>query len=148
GNLDGVDPNDIESISVLKDAASAAIYGSRAANGVILVTTKMAKKGDVNMNYNGFVGRQAFTDLPEFTDAYTYMLKMNEAYTNLGRTPLYTNQYLADYQRYSKIDPDRYPNTDWQNELYTGAGLAKRHYLGISGGNKVSINSSFAYQDQ
>src|SRR5690606_18409328 len=65
GSLDGVDPNDIESISVLKDAASASIYGSRAANGVILVTTKKGKEGKVALSYEGFVGKQSFTDLPE-----------------------------------------------------------------------------------
>lgn len=148
GSLDGVDPNDIENVSVLKDAASAAIYGSRAANGVILVTTKAAKAGAVKMDYNGFVGKQVFTATPEFTDGYTYLTAMNEAYNNVGTTPLYSDQYLSDYDRYKNIDPDRYPDTDWQNELYTGSGLAQRHYLGISGGNKVSVAGSFAYQDQ
>ncbi len=148
GNLDGVDPNDIESVSILKDAASAAIYGSRSANGVILVTTKFAKKGAMQLNYSGFIGKQSFTELPEFVDGYTYMAKMNEAYTNMGRTPLYTEQYLADYQRYKKIDPDRYPDTDWQKELYTGSGFTQRHHVSVSGGDKVSVMGSFAYQDQ
>src|SRR5690606_32549636 len=98
-NLDGVDPNDIESVSILKDAASAAIYGSRSANGVILVTTKFAKKGIMQLSYNGFMGLQSFTDLPEFVDGYTYLEKMNEAYSNMGKTPLYSKQYLADYLR-------------------------------------------------
>src|SRR5699024_11506778 len=74
-SLDAVDPNDIENISVLKDAASAAIYGSRAANGVILVTTKTGGGEELQMNYNGYIGKQVFTELPEFVDGYTYMNK-------------------------------------------------------------------------
>ena len=73
GKLDGVNPNDIESISVLKDAASAAIYGSRAANGVILVTTKIGTQEKLSVNYNGYAGFQRFTTLPEFVNGYTYM---------------------------------------------------------------------------
>lgn len=149
GNLDGIDPNDIESISVLKDAASAAIYGSRSANGVILVTTKFAEKGKMQLNYNGFIGKQQFTELPEFTDTYTYLVKMNEAYENMGRTPLYSESFLSDYLRYKRIDPDNYPDTDWQDELYTGSGITQRHHVSASGGNdRVTVMSSFAYQDQ
>ncbi len=97
GAIDGVDPNDIAAISVLKDAASASIYGSRAANGVILVTTKQGKGEDLQVNYNNFVGWQRFTELPEYTDGYTYMVKLNEAYENMGREPLYSETYLSEY---------------------------------------------------
>src|SRR5690606_3492017 len=82
GTLDGVDPNDIEAISVLKDAASASIYGSRAANGVILVTTKKGKQGKVRLSYEGYVGKQQFTDLPKMVDGYTFMTSHNESRVN------------------------------------------------------------------
>src|SRR3546814_19408222 len=65
GNINAVDPNDIENISILQDAAAAAIYGSRAAGGVILITTNRGRKGDIKLNYNAYAGRQRFTELPE-----------------------------------------------------------------------------------
>lgn len=148
GSLDGVDPNDIESISILKDAASSAIYGSRAANGVILVTTKQSAQEKITTTYNGFVGVQRFTDTPEFVDGYTYMKGMNEAYKNLSMTPLYTESYLNSYLRYKDIDPDTYPDTDWQKEVYTGSGLTQKHHISVSGGKRISTLASIAYQDQ
>ena len=148
GELDGINPDDIESISVLKDAASASIYGSRAANGVILITTKTGKGEDLRVQYNNYIGWQEFTELPEYADAYTYMTKLNEAYANMGKTPLYSDKYLAEYQANKALDPDHYPDTDWQKEVYTGSGALQNHYLSISGGKKVNIMSSFGYQKQ
>lgn len=148
GSLDGVDPNDIESISVLKDAASASIYGARAANGVILVTTKKGKEGKVNLSYEGFVGKQAFTDLPEMVDGYTYMAKDNEARSNVGLTPLYNDEFLSDYLQYKNTDPDHYPDNDWQKLLYTGSGLTQRHHISVNGGSNVKVMGSFSYQNQ
>ncbi|MBD1423388.1 SusC/RagA family TonB-linked outer membrane protein [Sphingobacterium chuzhouense] len=147
-SIDGVDPNDIQNISVLKDAASAAIYGSRAANGVILVTTKTGGGEQLQMNYNGYVGRQVFTELPEFVDGYTYMTKLNEAFANVNRTPIYSDEFLEDYLRYKDIDPDWYPDTDWQKEAYTGSGMTQHHHVGVSGGKLVNFMGSIAYQDQ
>lgn len=147
-SLDAVDPNDIENISVLKDAASAAIYGSRAANGVILVTTKTGGGEELQMNYNGYIGKQVFTELPEFVDGYTYMNKLNEAFANVNRNPIYSDEFLADYQRYKHIDPDWYPDTDWQKEVYTGTGMTQHHHVGVSGGKLVNFMGSIAYQDQ
>jgi len=148
GSLDGVDANDIASISVLKDAASASIYGSRAANGVILVTTKTGKGEKLNIDYNNYFGWQKFTELPDYVDGYTYMSKLNEAYTNMGRTPLYSEEYLQEYLANKDSNPDEYPDTDWQKEVYSGNGAVQNHYLSISGGEKVNIHSSVAFQDQ
>lgn len=148
GSLDGVDPNDIQNISVLKDAASASIYGSRAANGVILVTTKSGKGEKLTLQYNNFIGFQRFTELPEYTDGYTYMAKLNEAYNNMGKTPLYSDQFLKDYEANKATDPDHYPDTDWQKEVYTGSGAIQNHHVSISGGEKVNIMGSYGYQDQ
>ena len=148
GSLDALDSNDIESISVLKDAASAAIYGSRAANGVILVTTKNGGDEKLSVTVNSSVAWQRFTDLPEFVNGYTYMKAMNTAYENVKKTPLYSDSYLADYMRYKLVDPDRYPDTDWQDALYTGSGFMQHHHISVSGGKKVNTLASFGYQEQ
>ncbi|GAA4800394.1 TonB-dependent receptor [Olivibacter ginsenosidimutans] len=148
GNIDGIDPNDIESVSVLKDAASASIYGSRAANGVILVTTKTGKGEQLSVSYNNYIGWQRFTALPDYANGYTYMTKLNEAYANMGKTPLYSDEYLQEYLANYQQDPDHYPNTDWQKEVYSGSGAVQNHYLAINGGKKVNVHSSFGFQDQ
>ena len=82
--MDDLNPNDIESISVLKDASASAIYGSRAANGVILITTKRGKTGKPKISYNGYIGKQSFTATKQFLDSYNYAVLMNEGLTNEG----------------------------------------------------------------
>lgn len=149
GTLDGVDPNDIENISILKDAASAAIYGSRAANGVILITTKSGRSGKLRVNYNAYFGWQKFTDLQEFADGYTYMVALNQAYKNEGRDPLYSDEYLQAYKQNYQTDPDHYPNVDWQKEVFRGSGFLQHHYLSVTGGTEFfKIMGAIAYQDQ
>lgn len=149
GSLDGVDPHDIEDISVLKDAASASIYGSRAANGVILVTTKTGKADRLRVEYNAYFGWQRFTDLQDFSDGYTYMQSLNQAYLNEGRDPLYSEEYLQEYREKSKTDPDHFPDVDWQKAVYTGSGFLQHHYVGVTGGSeRLRVMGSVAYQDQ
>ena len=92
--MSNVDPNDIESISVLKDAAASAIYGVRAANGVVLITTKKGKSGKPAVSYNGYVGWQHSTRLPKYLDSYNYATLLNEAYTNDGLNPVYSDPEL------------------------------------------------------
>ncbi|HMI02052.1 MAG TPA: TonB-dependent receptor plug domain-containing protein, partial [Pedobacter sp.] len=87
GSINNIDPNLIESISILKDAASSSIYGSRAANGVILVTTKRANNDQVSISYNNYIGLQDPTNMPKLVNALDYMLLITEAYANTGRTP-------------------------------------------------------------
>ncbi|MCL0234358.1 TonB-dependent receptor plug domain-containing protein, partial [Klebsiella pneumoniae] len=82
--MSSVDPNDIENISILKDAAASAIYGVRAANGVILITTKKGTKGRAIVSYDGYAGWQSASRMPNFLDSYNYAVLMNEAYTNDG----------------------------------------------------------------
>lgn len=149
GVLDGVNPNDIESISVLKDAASAAIYGSRAANGVILVQTRQGTRESLSASYNGYIGFQSATVLPDFVGNYAYMTNMNKASVNAGMSPLYSESYLADWLRYRKVDPDHYPDNDWQKILLTGSGFTQNHHASVSGGGKaIRAFASFAYQSQ
>lgn len=149
GSIDNIDPNLIESISILKDAASSSIYGSRAANGVVLVTTKRASADQVSISYNNYIGWQDATNLPKLVNALDYMLLINEAYANTGRTPLYANTLIDKYREQNGRSSDLYPNTDWQKETLTGSGLQQSHFLTIQGGTqKVKLLGSFGLLDQ
>ena len=148
GDLNSLDPNLIASISVLKDAASSAIYGSRAANGVILVTTKRASTG-LKVNYNSYVGVQKPIDLPQKVNAIDHMLMNNLAFKNSGATPLYTDPFIEEYRQKMASDPDKYPNTDWQKEVLRGSGLMHNHNLSINAGaGKFKFLTSAGYLDQ
>lgn len=148
-DLNNIDANMIESISVLKDAASAAIYGSRAANGVILITTKRAKIDRFTVSYDMYVGKQSPIDLPDIVGAIDHMRMTNQAYTNLGKSPLYSEEYINEYINNMDTDPDRYPNTDWINETLTNNGLIQNHNLTLSAGSKrVRTIANFGYLDQ
>ncbi|MCX2585600.1 TonB-dependent receptor [Pedobacter sp. MR22-3] len=149
GSMNNIDPNLIESISILKDAASASIYGSRAANGVILVTTKRAAADQVSISYNNYIGWQEPTNMPDLVDALDHMLLTNEAYANTGRTALYSDALIQKYREQNGASSDLYPNTDWQKETLTGSGLQQSHFLTIQGGTqKVKLLGSFGLLDQ
>ncbi len=145
--MNDIDANDIESISVLKDAASSAIYGSKAANGVILITTKRGKTGKAVVNYSGNFGWQSATELPEYCSSAEYARLTNQARINAGLPILYTDEQIRKYEDGS--DPDNYPNTDWQDLFYTESGFQHTHNLSISGGNEaLRYMASVGYQDQ
>lgn len=147
--INDIDPSLIESISVLKDAASSAIYGSRAANGVILITTKRAEADKFTVSYNGYVGWQSAIDLPNKVGAIDHMLMTNTAYTNIGKSPLYSDPYIEEYRQGMLTNPDRYPDTDWYNECLTNNGLMQNHFVTLSGGSKrIRTNASFGYLNQ
>ncbi len=133
-SIDNVDPNDIENISVLKDAASAAIYGSRAGNGVILITTKKGKKGKLEVNYDSHFGMQNATELPQFADSWNYARAYNEANINMGRGPVYSDEVIAKYE--SGEDTDSYPNVHHLEDLLTsGNGFQTKHNLTFKDGS-------------
>ncbi|WP_207514706.1 SusC/RagA family TonB-linked outer membrane protein [Longitalea luteola] len=149
GNMNELDPNMIESISVLKDAASSAIYGSRAANGVILVTTKRAKGEKLTITYNGYMGKQTPTNLPDKVDALDHMRLLNLAYKNTGLTPVFTDAQIEKYSQEMYNNPDEYPNTDWQEEVLKGSGMMQNHSVGISGSSgKLRFLTSLGYLKQ
>lgn len=131
GGLDRLNPNEIESLTVLKDA-SAAIYGSRAANGVIIVTTKKGKTGEPTLNYTGNYGFSTPTRLPEMANAFEYATLLNEINTNVGGNPVYTNEELQKFKDGS--DPWGYPDTNWFDEAIKDVSPMYRHDLGLSGG--------------
>jgi TonB-linked SusC/RagA family outer membrane protein len=143
-----VNPNDVESMSVLKDAASAAIYGSRAANGVILVTTKKGKKsGPAQIEYDAYIGKQTPTRLPDYLPSWQAATMYNQALTNVGSAPVYSATDIQEYKDGS--DPIGHPNTNWLGLFYNGNGLQQNHYLGVSGGSdKTQYLFSLGYFDQ
>jgi TonB-linked SusC/RagA family outer membrane protein len=138
-NLNNINSDDIASISVLKDAASAAIYGSRAANGVILITTKLGKKGTSQIAYNMYVGKQKANGLPNFLPSWQAATLYNQALENEGKTPRWTDDEIQKFKDGS--DPYNYPNTDWLGLFYQGNGIQQNHYLGINGGNDKTLYS-------
>lgn len=143
GNLNNINTEDVESISVLKDASTAAIYGSRAANGVILVTTKTGKEGKISVNYNGYAGFNKPTELPEFVDTWEYATLYNEA---VGREA-YTAEEIQKFRDGS--DPDHYANARYLDELFSRNGFQTGHDLTINGGNAQNkYMASFGYMKQ
>ena len=143
-----LDPNTIESISFLKDAASSAIYGSRAAYGVVLVTTKGGKAEKMNVAYSGYVGVKTPTYLPDVLDSWEYATLLNEAKYNDnpsgGKNQAYTNEEIGWFRDGS--NPDYYPNTNWADLVLDKHVLTTQHSLNFSGGSeKVRFFSSVGY---
>ena len=135
GSLNDVNPESIESISVLKDAASAAIYGARAANGVIVVTTKNGKKGDLELSYHGNFGFQSAAIVPDFvTSSVEYMEMWNQAHLRQGIDNLFPQSDIDAYRNADPGDP-KYPNFDWMDHSMNTA-FVQRHTLNASGGSE------------
>lgn len=144
---------DIESISVLKDAASASIYGARAAAGVILITTKRAREGSNEIEYSGSVGFVRPTAYPEGVDYKSYMHMINELTWNEAgnlpddEDPVYPAELIEQYAELNRTDPDAYPITDWRAMLINRSAPTTRHNLSVSYGNDiVRTNVSGGYE--
>ncbi|BAX78797.1 SusC/RagA family TonB-linked outer membrane protein [Labilibaculum antarcticum] len=144
--LRDVNSNDIESISILKDAASSSIYGAKAANGVILITTKRGKVGEYKVDYNGYYGWQTPATLPELVDAEDYLNLVNEALVNAGLNAKYTDEYIRN--TVAGDDPINYPYVNILDELFETAPIFNQS-IRISGGNEKSrIALSLNHMDQ
>ena len=144
--MESVNPNDIESIEVLKDAASGAIYGARAANGVILVTTKKGQEGNATINYNFSTGWQSAWRKRDVTGATDYAILQNEKYMNGGMAPIY-----ADPLNLTDANGDAITGfgTDWQALLFNDNAPITQHDLSVSGANdKVNYYFSVGYFTQ
>ena len=137
---------DIESISVLKDAAAVAPYGLKGANGVILINTKRGREGKVTLSYDGSVGIQTPTNIPDFLNAYDALTLYNEALRMDGRdNEVYSDELL---EKYRTGTDDRYKNTDWM-DAYMKSTVTTRHNISLSGGNKyIQAFASFGYYYQ
>jgi len=149
GDLNYIDLNAIESISVLKDAASASIYGSRASNGVILITTKRSKEEGIRVSYNGYVGINKPTEMPEAVNAVQYMEAVNVARANANIDPQYSQELINQYKTEGADNFYRY-DTDWRKEIIKDLALVHNHSVSLSGGsNKISYfaNAGYYYQD-
>ena len=146
-SMNDVNPNDIENISVLKDAAAAAIYGTRAANGVILITTKRGKTGKPVLNFNGYVGWQKAIRTPKLLSSADYAELYNEGRINEGAAPAYTAEDIEKYR--NGTDPDNYPNTDWMDLLLQGSGFTQNYNLSLNGGTEATRYAiSLGYYNQ
>ena len=144
GNLDGINPNDIESIDVLKDAASAAIYGSRAANGVILVTTKQGKAGKIEVSYNGAFGWSNAYKRPQMLNAQQFMTIMDEySFNTSGQTvdfSAFMPQSIVDKAK------NGWTGTDWWDAFKNKNALQQNHSLTVTGGSELSkFSMSYTY---
>ena len=153
GGMDDVNAKDVESMSVLKDAAAASIYGSRAAAGVILITTKRGKTGTSNISYNYEYGIEKATQMPTYTNAVKYMQYANEQKwndnNNVGSVyPVFAQDYITNYPTNNASNPDLYPDTDWNAMIWKKNAIRKSHSLTFNSGTKsLQTNASFTLDD-
>ncbi|QZE15168.1 TonB-dependent receptor [Halosquirtibacter laminarini] len=167
GNMDDINPDDIETFTVLKDAASSAIYGARAAYGVVLVTTKSGKDG-ITVKYSNNIQIAHNTNTPNMVDSKRWAEYFNLASTNDGRAPIFSDDILAKIDEYmadpvntppATKDPNKadqygfytmgHANTDWYDVLYKDWSMRQQHNLSVSGANdRVSYYTSLGFYDQ
>lgn len=147
--FNNLSPADIQSVTVLKDASSLAIYGARGANGVILVTTRQGSEGDLKVEYNGYYGSQSATVIPNFLGSLDYATLMNEKFRN-ENGPLFDPRYSA-----AQIEaitngslPDEFANTSWADEILTDAPIAKHNLSFTGGNNRTTYRVSTGYLQQ
>ncbi|MVZ66994.1 SusC/RagA family TonB-linked outer membrane protein [Sphingobacterium sp. DK4209] len=135
-DMNNLDPNSVASISVLKDAAAASMYGSRGANGVILITTKRGVAGRINVDYNGYYGVQKQSIVPNLVDGPVYMRAMNQLNENMGSNPAFSEGAIDSTAR--GLDPLLYPNTNWWDLTMRESIPIQQHSVLLSGGNTAS----------
>lgn len=144
GELNDINPNDVESVSVLKDAASSSIYGSRAANGVILVTTKKGAAGRISVNYSGYVGWQTTAKKIDFiNDFATHLELVNEA----NGLQTYDQALIDNWRKESAAGNPLYPNTDWYDEMLKTSVLTEHNLTVRGGGDRTNFAMSLGYLD-
>lgn len=148
GDINAFNTSDIESVDVLKDAASAAIYGARAANGVVLVTTKKGKAGKLSLTYDGYYGVQYSAKMPSLLNAKEYMSMMDETRFNEAN-PTYDWANQLPTPLYNSIMDGSWQGTNWMNEAYNEAAPTQNHSFNLAGGNEQSkFSLGFSYTSQ
>ncbi len=146
-SIDAIDPNAIDNITILKDAASTAIFGVRATNGVILITTKRAKKG-TTVSYNAFFSQQRATNLPSKLTPVEHMELLNEARVNSAKAKAYTDAEILLYKN-NAPDNFRFFNTDWISDVLSNSGLMQNHNISLSSASdKIGLFASGTYLSQ
>lgn len=148
-SISDINPQDIETISILKDAASSAIYGSRAANGVILITTKKGSEGSARITYSGNVSFEKVAKrLNLVTDYADFMEIQNAGLLANGQAPRFSQGKIDEWRNDAGRNPTIYPNTDWQDHIYRSPSVVQNHNITANGGTKtVRYNLSFGYVD-
>lgn len=148
GSLSLVSPQDIASVSVLKDAASSAIYGSRAANGVILITTKQGENGKISISYDGYVSAQSAANKMDFVSSNAdYMELQNEAMSNSNQTPKFTKENIAEWRAHDGENSLLWPSTNWMDAAFRTA-WTTNHNISVSGGtDRIKSFISMNIQD-
>ena len=146
-SLSDINPGDIENISILKDAASAAIYGSRAANGVILVTTRKGSERAPRVTYSGNVSFETVAKRMNLvTDYADFMEIQNAGLLANGQAPRFSQGKIDEWRNDAGRNPTVYPNTDWQDHIYRNPSVVQKHDLSVYGGGKtVNYNLSVGY---
>jgi TonB-linked SusC/RagA family outer membrane protein len=148
-SLNDVDPNIIESITVLKDAASTAVYGVRGTNGVILVKTRRGQQGKTSISFNSFLSQQVPTNFPTLLSAVDNMLLNNEAVANTGSGTLPYSQAIIDQYRNTPANNLTIFDTDWKDLIFQNNGIMQNHNIIVQGGSeKVSFLASGTYLRQ
>ena len=136
GTLSQVDPADIESFSILKDASATAVYGVRGANGVVLITTKRGQNDRLKITVRSNVKLSVLNRMPEYLEAYDYALLANEASVVSGNQPLYSDVQLEIIK--NGLDPDLFPNVNWRDEILNTTSWQNTHYISAQGGGTVA----------
>ena len=151
-DIDYVNSNDVESITVLKDAAAASIYGSKAAAGVILITTKRGQASELSITYNGEFGWEIPTQQPEMVGVSRYLEMYNELQYNDnpggGFYQTYSTDQIKNWTKYNATDPDNYPVTDWYDLIMKDSAPRTTHTVSVNGGNDVVRTSASLSYDQ
>ena len=136
GNINSIDPADIESFSVLKDASATAVYGVRGANGVVLITTKRGQEGKINITVRTNFSLSQLRRIPEYLGAYDYALLANEAMEVRGERALYRPMELAIIK--DNLDPDMFPDVNWQDEVLKTNSLKESYYVSARVGGSLA----------
>ena len=146
-DFENLNPDDIDQLTILKDASATAVYGARAANGIIYVVTKQGKAGKMNVNYNFNYNLTQPTMLPEKVNSYDMLYYQNQSHIYDGMAPVTSDEDLQKYKDGS--DPYNYPNTDWLDLCLRKVAPEQRHNLSISGGSEnIKIYTGLGYYDQ
>ncbi|WP_195668278.1 SusC/RagA family TonB-linked outer membrane protein [Bacteroides intestinalis] len=148
GDLNTLDPEDIESFSILKDASSTAVYGVRGANGVVLVSTKKGKAGKLNLQVKANAGISYSARMPEFVNAADYAALANEAAVTRGRIPIYSDVDVDLFRNH--MDPDLHPDVNWRDVILKDYTWNQQYFLSASGGGEVAryyISAGFTTKD-
>lgn len=135
-DINNIDPEDIENFTVLKDATATAVYGTRGANGVILINTRSGKVGRPNITAEYNHGITQFTELPDFLDGPNFMRLYNESLQMRGRQPAYTQERIELHE--NGVDPDLYPDVDWYDVLFNDFGSNDRVTVNVNGGSEAA----------